>query len=224
MRYEEVKRGIFQSRPNRFIAQVELEGRIETAHVKNTGRCRELLLPNASVYLARGTNPNRRTAWDLIAVEKGTRLVNMDSQAPNTVAAEAMDRLFPQATLVRREHFFGRSRFDFYVETAEKRHFIEVKGVTLERNGAVFFPDAPTERGVKHLRELIQCREAGYEACLLFVIQMRGVSFCSPNDDTDPAFGEALREAAAKGVRILAYDCFVTPEELRLGDPVEVRL
>ena len=224
MKYEFVKEGIFESRPNRFIAYVALEGERVVCHVKNTGRCRELLVPGATVYLARGSNPQRKTAWDLIAVKKGDRLINMDSQAPNAVVAEAIPRLFPDAILVRAESIFGESRFDFYIETAERRIFLEVKGVTLEDEGVVRFPDAPTERGVKHLRELSRCVEAGYDAYVLFVIQMEGVSYLTPNDGTHQAFGDALREAAGQGVRVLAYDCVVSADEMRLGNPVEVRL
>lgn len=224
MRYEVIKEGIFQSRPNRFIAYVELDGQTVVCHVKNTGRCRELLIPGAVVYLAKGSNPQRKTAWDLIGVKKGNRLINMDSQAPNAVVAESIPRLFPDATLVKAERFFGESRFDFYIETEDRKIFLEVKGVTLEEDGVVRFPDAPTERGVKHLRELTRCMEEGYEACVLFVIQMGDVKYFSPNDETHPAFGDALRSAAGKGVQVLAYDCRVTAEELHLGEPVEVRL
>ena len=224
MKYEQIREGRFQSRPNRFVAYAELDGERVVCHVKNTGRCRELLTPNATVYLARSNNPNRKTEWDLIGVKKGDRLINMDSQAPNRVVAESMPRLFPDATLVRAETFFEDSRFDFYMESPDRRAFLEVKGVTLEDNGVVRFPDAPTERGVKHLRELMRCVEKGYEAYVLFVIQMEGVKYFTPNDETHPAFGEALRQAAKQGVHILAYDCSVTEDELWLGKRVEVRL
>ena len=228
MQYQTVKRAVFLRRPNRFIAQVELEGAEETVHVKNTGRCRELLVPGAAVYLAVGTNPNRKTRYDLIAVEKGDRLINMDAQAPNRVFGEwaAAGGFRPGLTLLRPETTWGNSRFDFYWESSEngRKGFVEVKGVTLEEGGAVYFPDAPTERGVKHVEELMACRAAGYEAALFLVVQMEGVAYWSPNDRTHPAFGEAVRRAAAAGVEILCRDCRVTPDSLTMGGPVEIRL
>ena len=224
MRYTNIKKAVFLDRPNRFIANILLDGKPLVCHVKNTGRCRELLIRGTVVYLAKGSNPQRKTAWDLVGVKKGARLINMDSQAPNAVVAEAIPRLFPDATYVKAERVFGDSRFDFYIETATRRIFMEVKGVTLEEDGVVRFPDAPTERGVKHLRELTRCMEEGYEAWVLFVIQMENVKYFASNDETHPAFGEALRLAAEKGVRVLAYDCRVSAEELHLGEPVEVRL
>ncbi len=228
MQYQTVKKAVFLRRPNRFIAQVELEGVEETVHVKNTGRCRELLVPGAAVYLAVGTNPNRKTRYDLIAVEKGDRLINMDAQAPNRVFGEwaAAGGFRPGLTLLRPETTWGNSRFDFYWESSEngRKGFVEVKGVTLEEGGAVYFPDAPTERGVKHVEELMACRAAGYEAALFLVVQMEGVAYWSPNDRTHPAFGEAVRRAAAAGVEILCRDCRVTPDSLTMGGPVEIRL
>ena len=228
MQYQTVKKAVFLRRPNRFIAQVELEGAEETVHVKNTGRCRELLVPGATVYLAEGKNPSRKTRYDLIAVEKGERLINMDAQAPNQVFGEwaASGGFRPGLTLLRPETTWGNSRFDFYWESSEndRKGFVEVKGVTLEEDGAVYFPDAPTERGVKHVEELIACRAAGYEAALFLVVQMERVAFWSPNDRTRPAFGEAVRRAAAAGVEILCRDCRVTPDSLTMGEPVEVRL
>lgn len=228
MQYQTVKKAVFLRRPNRFIAQVELEGAEETVHVKNTGRCRELLVPGAAVYLAEGTNPNRKTRYDLIAVEKGDRLINMDAQAPNRVFGEwaAAGGFRPGLTLLRPETTWGNSRFDFYWESSEngRKGFVEVKGVTLEEDGAVYFPDAPTERGVKHVEELMACRAAGYEAALFLVVQMEGVAYWSPNDRTHPAFGEAVRRAAAAGVEILCRDCRVTPDSLTMGEPVEIRL
>ncbi len=225
MQYQTVKKAVFLRRPNRFIAQVELEGAEETVHVKNTGRCRELLVPGAAVYLAEGTNPNRKTRYDLIAVEKGDRLINMDAQAPNRVFGEwaAAGGFRPDLTLLRPETTWGNSRFDFYWESSEngRKGFVEVKGVTLEEGGAVYFPDAPTERGVKHVEELMACRAAGYEAALFLVVQMEGVAYWSPNDRTHPAFGEAVRRA---GVEILCRDCRVTPDSLTMGEPVEIRL
>lgn len=226
VRYGEISRGHFISRPNRFIAHVELEGRSVVAHVKNTGRCRELLIPGAVVYLDKSRNPARKTLYDLVAVEKGARLINMDAQAPNKVFGEwaSAGRFVQGLTKLKPETTWGKSRFDFYWETENRRGFVEVKGVTLEEDGAVYFPDAPTERGVKHVEELIACRREGYETALFFVIQMEGVSFWSPNDRTHPAFGDAVRRAAKAGVEILAYDCQVTPDSLELREPVEIRL
>lgn len=229
MRYERVKKGIFLERPNRFIAHVRLEGQEEgftVCHVKNTGRCRELLVPGAEIWVQMAENPARKTPCDLICVRKGERLINMDSQAPNRVAEEWLrgGNLFPKGSLIRREVRFGESRFDFYAEVGDRRAFLEVKGVTLEEQGMTRFPDAPTERGVRHVEELIRCLEEGYEAYLLFVIQMKEVRGVAPNDETHPAFGEAVRRAAAAGVKILAVDCLVTPEELRADAPVPVIL
>lgn len=226
MQYHHICRGIFLARPNRFIAHVELEGQIQVCHVKNTGRCRELLVPGAAVYLEGSENPARKTKYDLVAVEKGSRLINMDAQAPNAVFGEwaAAGGFRPGLTVLRPETAYGSSRFDFYWETSEKRGFVEVKGVTLEEDGAVFFPDAPTQRGVKHLEELMTARAAGYEAAVCFIIQMEGAAYFAPNDRTHPAFGEALRRAAAAGVEVLAMDCAVAPDRLTVRGPVPVRL
>ena len=228
MQYQTVKKAVFLRRPNRFIAQVMLEGAEETVHVKNTGRCRELLVPGATVYLEDCGRPERKTRYDLIAVEKGDRLINMDAQAPNKVFGEwaAAGGFRDGLTLLRPETTWGNSRFDFYWESSEngRRGFVEVKGVTLEENSAAYFPDAPTERGVKHVEELITCRAAGYEAALFLLVQMEGVAFWSPNDRTHPAFGEAVRRAAAAGVEILCRDCHVTPDSLTMGEPVEICL
>lgn len=226
MQYQQVKKARFLSRPNRFIAHVELEGPTEVVHVKNTGRCRELLVPGAVVYLAGSENPARKTKYDLIAVEKGSLLINMDAQAPNQVFrewAEGGDFL-PGLTLLRPETTWGSSRFDFYWEAGSRRGFVEVKGVTLEENGHARFPDAPTERGVKHLEELMGCQQAGYEAAVCFVIQMGDMLDFAPNDATHPAFGDALRRAAGAGVTVLARQCRVTPDSLTMGEPVPVRL
>lgn len=223
MQYEKVKEAIFLSRPNRFIAKVLLEGREETVHVKNTGRCKELLLPGARVWLSESDKAERKTRYDLIAVEKeGRLLINMDSQLPNAAAAEWLPRsgLFSPRAKIRREVTWSASRFDLYVEEGDRRAFMEVKGVTLEREGLALFPDAPTQRGVKHLRELTACLREGYEAYILFVIQMGEISAFSPNEATDPVFAAALRQAAEAGVKILAYDCAVTPHSLELRDPV----
>lgn len=216
----------FLSRPNRFVAQVELDGVETTVHVKNTGRCRELLVPGARVWLVKSDNPSRKTAYDLVAVEKGDRLINMDSQAPNAVFGEwAQAGCFvPGLTLLKPEYKHGDSRFDFYWEAGDRKGFVEVKGVTLEQDGAVYFPDAPTQRGIKHLHGLTTCLDEGYEAAVCFVIQMEQADFFSPNDETHPAFGEALRQAHAAGVRVLALSCSVTPDSLSISAPVPVRL
>lgn len=224
MTYKHILSGRFLDRPNRFIAHVEVNGVTETVHVKNTGRCRELLIPGAPVYIQENQNPARKTKYDLIAVEKGSLLINMDAQAPNRVAAEYLPLLFPDLTLLRPEVKYGNSRFDFYLETPGERRFVEVKGVTLEIDGVAKFPDAPTLRGVKHLQELTRCLEDGYMAMVLFIIQMKGVACFRPNDDTHPTFGTVLREAVRKGVDVRAVDCLVTPESLITDRPVEVDL
>lgn len=225
MRYAQIRPATFLARPNRFVARVELDGREETVHVKNTGRCRELLAPGFRVYLAAAENPARKTGYDLVAVQRGDRLINLDAQAPNKVFGEwAASGGLPGLTLLRPETAWGESRFDFYWESAAQRGFVEVKGVTLEVDGGAYFPDAPTLRGVKHLRELAAARAQGYRAAVCFVIQMEGVDFFSPNDATHPQFGQALREAAAAGVEVWAYDCAVTPDSLTLRAPVPLRL
>lgn len=226
MRYEEVVRGAFLERPNRFVARVEVEGQPVVCHVKNTGRCRELLRPGAAVYLARAANPARKTAYDLIAVEKGTLLINMDAQAPNQVFGEwaAAGKFLPGLTALRPEFTWEDSRFDFRLEDGAGAYFVEVKGVTLEEDGVCRFPDAPTARGVKHLRGLQRAVEQGLRAAVCFVVQMEGPACFRPNDRTDPAFGAALRAAARAGVGVFAYDCRVTPEELVLDRPVAVEL
>lgn len=226
MKYNKVKTGIFKSRPNRFIAYVEMDGEVKTCHVKNTGRCKELLIPGVTVYLEEQDNPKRKTKYDLIGVQKGNRLINMDSQAPNKVVYEWImsGGLFPDIKLIKTEKTYGNSRFDLYVETENKQIYIEVKGVTLEEDGIVRFPDAPTERGVKHVRELIACVEEGYEAYIIFVIQMKDVTYFEPNNVTHPAFGEALKEAEEKGVHILAMDCDVEFDQLNVRKNVKVKL
>ena len=244
MEYKNICSGIFQSRPNRFIAMVEINGAVEKCHVKNTGRCRELLIPGAPVFLEKSSNPDRKTAYDLIGVNKGGVYINMDSQAPNKVAYEWLksrgwDRIKPECR-------FGSSRLDFYMEkdvpeascrkqpeesgrggvaeNAVRKAFLEVKGVTLEENGVARFPDAPTERGVRHMEELMEAVKQGYEAYILFVIQMKGIRHFEPNDATHPAFGATLRKAAAAGVKVLAYDCVTQPGSVRMDMPVKVRL
>ncbi|SFX91332.1 DNA/RNA nuclease SfsA [Ruminococcus sp. XPD3002] len=231
MRYRKVIPGRFISRPDRFTAIVLVGGSEEMVHVKNTGRCRELLLPDASVYLAEADNPDRRTRYDLIAVEKvlddGSKiLINMDSQAPNKAAGEWLRSggLFGEGASVRSEVRYRDSRFDFYIEQGERRIFLEVKGVTLEREGVAMFPDAPTERGLKHVRELAECINEGYEAYVLFVIQMKGMHLFRPNNATHPQFGEALAEAQRRGVNIAAYDCIVEPDSMTIDSSVDVLL
>ena len=208
MKYERIEIGRFIERPNRFIAYVEIAGKKETVHVKNTGRCAELLTPNASVYVQRAENPDRKTQWDLIGVKKGKRMINMDSQIPNKVVEEWIKQgnLFPDAIVIRPEKTYRKSRFDLYVEEGDRKIFVEVKGVTLEENGIVKFPDAPTERGIKHIEELCEATKEGYEAYIFFVIQMKGVRYFTPNMETQPAFGEALKRAKEQGVHVLAYD------------------
>lgn len=226
MQYGKILPARFLARPNRFVARVEAEGQELVCHVKNTGRCRELLVPGATVWLEESPNPNRKTKFDLIAVEKGERLINMDAQAPNQVFGEwAQSGHFREGlTLLRPETTYGSSRFDFYWESSKSRGFVEVKGVTLEEDGVVRFPDAPTLRGVKHLEELVKAHEVGYEAAVCFVIQMGDVRWFAPNDATHPEFGQALRKAAAAGVEVLAMDCAVTPQTLTMGKPVPVKL
>lgn len=226
MRYLNVVKGRFLDRPNRFIAHVEIGGTVETVHVKNTGRCRELLVPGATVYLAAGTNPARKTPYDLIAVEKGERLINMDSQAPNKVFDEWVrgGGFLPGVTSIWPEYTVGDSRLDFALQTQQGFHYVEVKGVTLEVDGAVYFPDAPTERGVKHLKELRAAAEAGIDATAAFVVQMEQVKFLSPNDVTHPAFGQALREAHAAGVNVRAFTCKVEPDSLAIAGEIPVIL
>ena len=225
MRYENMERGRFLARPNRFIARVELNGQVETVHVKNTGRCRELLRRGATVYCQRSANPARKTKYDLIAVEKNGRLINMDSQAPNTAAGEWLRSggLGPVENL-RAETVHGDSRFDFSFTLEGRPCFLEVKGVTLEHDGVCAFPDAPTLRGAKHLRGLAQASAEGYGAYVLFVIQMEKVQYLHPNDETDPDFGAALRQAAAFGVTVLAAECAVTPESMVITQLVPVKL
>ena len=226
MKYERISKGTFLERPNRFIAYAELAGKTEVIHVKNTGRCAELLIPGASIYVQESDNPARKTKWDLIGVEKGSRMINMDSQVPNLVVKEWIEsgHLTSDIRMVRPETAYGNSRFDLYVETGSSRIFIEVKGVTLEEEGVVRFPDAPSDRAVKHLQELEKAVREGYEAYVFFVIQMKGVRYFTPNMDTHPAFCEALKSAKAAGVNILAYDCRVSGDRIEIADPVPVVL
>lgn len=218
MRYQNITKGTFLARPNRFIAHVLVDGETVVCHVKNTGRCAELLRPGVPVYLEKAQNPARKTAFDLIAVEKGDLLINMDAQAPNRVFAQWAAARYAD---VRPEVRYGQSRLDFCLDG---HHLVEVKGVTLEQDGRCRFPDAPTERGTRHLHELIRAVEEGYQATAFFVIQMENALDFAPNDDTDPAFGQALRQAARAGVEIAAYSCRVTPGSIALDRPVPVRL
>ena len=227
MIYENIREGRFIARPNRFIAQINLEGEEVRCHVKNTGRCAELLRPDVRVWVqAFGKSTTRKTAYDLIAVEKNGILVNVDSQAPNRAAGEWLrdGGWGVTPTFVRQEYRLGDSRYDFYLENGAERMLIEVKGVTLERGGVVYFPDAPTERGVKHVEGLIRHQQAGYRCGVLFVAQMAGVQAFVPNDETHPAFGEALRRAKAAGVEVRCVQCRVTPETMTLTEDVDVRL
>ena len=225
MRYENIVTGKFLARPNRFIAHVEIAGREEICHVKNTGRCRELLQPGVQVWCQQFDNPHRKTKYDLVAVQKGQRLINMDSQAPNAAAKQwLLAGGLGDISELKGEYTHGDSRFDFSFIKNGKRCFLEVKGVTLETDGVCAFPDAPTERGAKHLRGLTKLSQEGFGAYVLFVIQMTDVKYLHPNDATDPRFAQALREAAAAGVQVMAVDCTVTESGMSIGKPVEVRL
>jgi sugar fermentation stimulation protein A len=226
MRYGKVISGKFISRPNRFIAYVEIDGKEEVCHVKNTGRCRELLVPGATVYLEVSDNPTRKTKYDLIAVEKGSLLINMDSQAPNKVVGEWIisSGYFGSPDLIRPEFTLGDSRFDFYLESEGKRILIEVKGVTLEDDGVVSFPDAPTIRGIKHLNHLAATKSEGYDCYVIFVVQMREAKYFTPNEARHPDFAQALRYAKDRGVIPLALTCYVTADSIKAADFLEIRL
>lgn len=225
MKYNNILPGVFLARPNRFIAHIEIDGKEEICHVKNTGRCRELLPVGAKVWCEKSNNPARKTKFDLISVQKGSRIINMDSQAPNAAAKEWLENGgLGQIENLKPESRHGDSRFDFSFTKEGKSCFLEVKGVTLETGGICAFPDAPTTRGAKHLRELTALAKGGFGAYVLFVIQMADVVYLHPNDATDPDFGAALREAAAAGVKVLAMDCHVTPDTMTLRSPVEVKL
>lgn len=226
MQYKNIVKAQFLDRPNRFIAHCKIGDKIETVHVKNTGRCRELLIPNATVYLEKSDNENRKTKYDLIAVEKGSILINMDSQAPNKVAEEWLSAggFLDNPTLIKAEKTYGNSRFDFYLENEKEKAFVEVKGVTLENNSVALFPDAPTERGTKHIYELIKAKDEGFHTAILFVIQMKACTKFIPNGVTDPKFSSALRKASESGVEIIAMDCKVTPNTLTIDKPVKVEL
>lgn len=226
MRYDNIHKGKFLSRPNRFIANVEIDGKAEVCHVKNTGRCKELLIEGCTVWLEHSDSESRKTAFDLVAVEKGDRLINMDSQAPNKAVVEWLREKMPfgEGFSVYPEKKYGNSRFDFYLESQDRKIFMEVKGCTLEKDGVVLFPDAPTLRGVKHIEELSHCLDEGYESYIMILVQMSDVKYFTPNYDTHPEFGEALEKAAQKGVKILCYDCNVTHDSMTVGKPVKVKL
>ena len=226
MKYKNITEGQFKERPNRFIAYVTMNGQREKVHVKNTGRCRELLIPGASVYLEKSDNPERSTQYDLVAVKKGERLITMDSQAPNRAVTEWLleKELFPDTTLIKPEMTYGNSRIDFYIENGEDKILMEVKGVTLEKDGVVLFPDGPSEREVKHVHELIEAVTAGYQAYIMLVVQMSGVKYFMPNRETQPEFADALLLARKTGVKIIAYDCLVTEDGMEIGKEIPVRL
>ena len=225
MRYKNMVPGVFLARPNRFIAHIEIDGQVEICHVKNTGRCRELLPVGAKVWCHQSSNPIRKTKYDLITVQKGHRLINMDSQAPNAAAKEwLLAGGLGEIQDLKPEYRQGDSRFDFSFIKEGRRCFLEVKGVTLEQDGVCAFPDAPTDRGAKHLRGLTALAQEGFGAYVLFVIQMADVKYLHPNDATDPQFGAALREATENGVMVLAMDCAVTEDEMAIRSPVPVVL
>ncbi|HEX3046185.1 MAG TPA: DNA/RNA nuclease SfsA [Bacillota bacterium] len=231
MHYMIIKQGTFLERPNRFVANILVDGAIETVHVKNTGRCKELLVPGVPVVLEKAPllqNSGRKTKYSLVSIYKGDMLINIDSQVPNGVVYEALQqgRLweFGKPTRIAKEVCFGNSRFDLYYETRTAKGFVEVKGVTLERNGILFFPDAPTKRGSKHVYELIEAVKSGYEACIFFLIQMQGATRFEPNPVTDPQFAEALHQAYSSGVKIMAYDSLVTEDEIQIGTAVPIQL
>lgn len=224
MKYENIVKGEFLDRPNRFIANCKIDGKTEVCHVKNTGRCKELLINGATVYLQKSNNPNRKTKYDLIAAQKGERLINMDSQIVNCVALEYLLQLFDNIVYVKPECKYGNSRFDIYVETETDEIFVEVKGVTLENDGVVRFPDAPTERGIKHLKELQKAVTEGYKAFVMFVVQMDDVQYFEPNRETHPEFADTLKEVSENGVNILAFQCDVTPETIKIKNQIPVKI
>ncbi len=226
MKYDQMTEGIFLERPNRFVARVLVDGQPVWAHVKNTGRCRELLIPGVCVYLQKNDDPRRKTAFSLIAVQKGDRLINMDSQAPNAVAEEYIraGHIVRDLTYLKREYKYKDSRFDIYYEAGQRKGLIEVKGVTLEEDGIVRFPDAPTLRGVKHLNELAQAAKEGYETGVLFVVQMENVRYFTPNIQTHPEFAQALAHAKACGVFVRAFWCRVEKDLLEIAGEIPVVL
>lgn len=231
MKYNNIVKAEFIERPNRFIAYCKVHGNIEKVHVKNTGRCKELLIPNCTVYLEESDNPNRKTKYSLIAVQKGDRLINMDSQVPNKVVYEALvnksiilPNLDEEIKLIKPEKTYGNSRFDIYLETENKKVFIEIKGATLEEENIVMFPDAKTERGVKHINELIKASKEGYKCYVIFVVQMHNVLYFTPNKEMHIELADALNEASTNGVDVLAYDCIVNPNSIIINNDVKVIL
>jgi len=225
MRYQNILFGRFIERPNRFIAYVDINGNKERCHVKNTGRCKELLIPGAKVILSASCDPDRATAYDLVGVYKEGMLVNIDSQAPNKVIAESIRRIpgFEHIEEIHPEHTYGDSRIDFFAKSGDVKKLMEVKGVTLERNGLALFPDAPTERGLKHVKELEASLKDGYESYVMFLMQMRGPTVFSPNYEMHEEFALEVEKAYASGVRVLAYDCEVTEDSISLGRPIKVK-
>ncbi|SCY42432.1 DNA/RNA nuclease SfsA [Butyrivibrio sp. INlla14] len=215
MKYKNITKAKFIKRPNRFIAHVEVLGDELVVHVKNTGRCKELLIPGCTVYLEKAANPERKTPYDLVAVEKDGRIINIDSQAPNQVVKEFLMSQ-KQYSYIKPEYKYGKSRVDFYMEKKSEKYLMEVKGCTLFRDGVGYFPDAPTERGAKHLRELIDAKREGYHARIAFVIQGEGIREVRPNTETDPEFTKAFIEARAAGVEVVFYLCRVTADELEI--------
>ncbi len=226
MKYQNIRKAKFLSRPNRFIAYIDIQGKEEVCHVKNTGRCKELLIPGVRVFVQRVEGKHRKTKYDLIGVCKGNKIINIDSQAPNKVFFEWLNQndIFKDVHSIKPECNYRNSRFDFYVQSSSRKIFIEVKGVTLEQRGVALFPDAPTQRGVKHIRELCQSVQEGYDAYIAFIIQMKDVLYFAPNYKTHWEFGEALKEAKSYGVKIVALDCDVTIDAISARDFVEVRL
>lgn len=224
MKYSNVVKGIFIDRPNRFIANVIIDNKTEICHVKNTGRCKELLVKGSTVYLQKSDNPERKTKYDLITVQKGDRLINMDSQVVNYVALEFIPKLFDDIKYIKPEYRYGNSRIDIYLETDKEKIFIEIKGVTLEDDGVVRFPDAPTERGIKHLKELQKAVTEGYRAYVMFVVQMSDVKYFKPNRETHKEFADELKKAEANGVIPLVFDCAVTPDSIEIRKPILIKL
>ncbi len=224
MKYANIKEGIFIERVNRFIAHIDIDGKIEVCHVKNTGRCKEILVKGCRVFVQEFDSKIRKTKFDLISVYKGNRLINIDSQVPNKMFSEwvKLGNLFKDIKVFKSEVFYKNSRFDFYVEYEDKKAFIEIKGVTLENEGVVLFPDAPTSRGVKHLKELVSAREEGYEAYVIFIVQMEGVKYFIPNYETHKEFGDILSFCKNNGVNILAFDSVVLKDEIYIKDSVKV--
>lgn len=226
MTYKEIIKGIFISRPNRFIANVEIDGKIEVCHVKNTGRCKEILIKGVTVILEKSDNLNRKTKYDLIGVYKGKELINIDSVAPNKVFGEwaVNSGYFGELSLIKPEKTYKKSRFDYYIESGDRKIFVEVKGVTLENDGVVSFPDAPTERGIKHINELIDAKVNGFEAFIFFVVQMKNCKYFTPNAKTHKAFADALKTAKDNGVEIRCVNCNVWENKLEIHDFIEAKI